>query len=68
MLRYLLADGSKTNVSKCTSTGPLFGQCLSSCHGGKENPSASYIKKILESVGIGTNETCMGKVVSEPSG
>ncbi|KAI4904421.1 hypothetical protein NFI96_027950, partial [Prochilodus magdalenae] len=36
--------------------------------GGKENPSASDIKKILESVGIEVDSTRMDKVVSELSG
>ncbi|KAK3533870.1 hypothetical protein QTP70_032983 [Hemibagrus guttatus] len=36
--------------------------------GGKENPSANDIKKILDSVGIEADETRMGKVVSELSG
>lgn len=32
--------------------------------GGKENPSASDIKKILDSVGIEADDTRMGKVSS----
>ncbi|XP_036443007.1 ribosomal protein, large P2, like [Colossoma macropomum] len=36
--------------------------------GGKDNPSATDIKKILESVGIEADETRMNKVVSELSG
>ncbi|XP_072516176.1 ribosomal protein, large P2 b [Salminus brasiliensis] len=35
---------------------------------GKDNPSASDLKKILESVGIEVDETRMGKVVSELNG
>ncbi|KAM9460921.1 large ribosomal subunit protein P2 [Clarias gariepinus] len=36
--------------------------------GGKENPTGSDIKKILESVGIEADDTRMEKVVSELSG
>ncbi|XP_056613948.1 ribosomal protein, large P2, like [Triplophysa dalaica] len=36
--------------------------------GGKESPSTGDIKKILESVGIESDDTRMGKVVSELSG
>ncbi|KAF7703559.1 ribosomal protein, large P2, like isoform X1 [Silurus meridionalis] len=36
--------------------------------GGKENPSGTDIKKILESVGIEADETRMKKVVSELNG
>ncbi|XP_076879203.1 large ribosomal subunit protein P2 [Brachyhypopomus gauderio] len=36
--------------------------------GGKENPSASDIKKILESVGIEAEATRMDKVISELAG
>ncbi|KAF4083553.1 hypothetical protein AMELA_G00143490 [Ameiurus melas] len=41
---------------------------LLSALGGKENPTDSDIKKILESVGIEADETRMQKVVSELSG
>ncbi|KAI7814403.1 ribosomal protein, large P2, like [Triplophysa rosa] len=36
--------------------------------GGKESPSTGDIKKILDSVGIESDDTRMGKVVSELSG
>ncbi|KAI5627654.1 60S acidic ribosomal protein P2 [Silurus asotus] len=41
---------------------------LLSALGGKENPSDSDIRKILDSVGIEADETRMKKVVSELSG
>ncbi|XP_056134212.1 ribosomal protein, large P2, like [Lampris incognitus] len=36
--------------------------------GGNENPKASDIKKILDSVGIEADETRMGKVIAELDG
>ncbi|WP_219227402.1 60S acidic ribosomal protein P2, partial [Neisseria meningitidis] len=36
--------------------------------GGNESPDAKDIKKILESVGIEADDTCLSKVISELQG